>query len=453
MLLTSSPGQRKGQALLLVTTAIVPMIALVGLVADVGYMYYIKNSAQAAADSAALAAVYRYQRTIAGKATSCASYSWICLSDWSCPATLTSASNPTETACLYAKQNGFDPADAKKSVSITSNVTATLPTAPGVGGAAYWITVRVRQSVPQLFSAVMGNTDGTVVARASAAFNPGLGCVYALDPTAPASFTQNGSTQFKAACGVYVNSNDPAAMLGVGGATLQTSTINVVGGYDWQGTISPTPNTGVTAHPDPLAYLEAPVPCSATGGCPSADCSQHPSAVNISGNTTLFPGTYCGGIRVKNGTATFSPGTYIIVGGGVSTQDTNSHVVGNGVFFYNTYKSGSPYKAVDFNANSSVQLAASSTGDYAGVLFMQDRTCCASTMPTESFQGGATSFFEGILYMPRSLVQFAGNPTLDIAHYTVVIARRFSVQGTSTMNNDFSHLVGGNPIKQAVLVE
>ena len=84
---------------------------------------------------------------------------------------------------------------------------------------------------------------------------------------------------------------------------------------------------------------------------------------------------------------------------------------------------------------------------------MQDRGCCTSSMPTESFQGGATSFFEGILYFPNSLVQFKGNPSLDMAHYTIVVSRRFAVQGTSTMNNDYSHLVGGNPIKQVGLVE
>ena len=84
---------------------------------------------------------------------------------------------------------------------------------------------------------------------------------------------------------------------------------------------------------------------------------------------------------------------------------------------------------------------------------MQDRGCCAATMPQESFQGGATSFFEGILYFPKSLVRFAGNPTLDISHYTIVVARRFAVQGTSTMNNDYSHLSGGNPIKRIGMVE
>jgi hypothetical protein len=47
-----------------------------------------------------------------------------------------------------------------------------------------------------------------------------------------------------------------------------------------------------------------------------------------------------------------------------------------------------------------------------------------------------------------------GNPSVGVsgAHYTVVVARRFSVQGTSNMNNDFSGVSGGNP-KVAALVE
>jgi hypothetical protein len=162
---------------------------------------------------------------------------------------------------------------------------------------------------------------------------------------------------------------------------------------------------------------------------------------------------YCGGIKVKNGTATFAPGTYILVGGGISTQDSNSHIRGTGVFFYNTYNSSNSYEPIAFSANSDVQISAPTAGSYAGILLMEDRTCCTSTAPTDSFQGGATSFFEGVIYCPNSLVQFAGNASMSIAHYTIVVARRFAVQGSSTMNNDFSHLVGGNPIKSVGLVE
>ena len=448
-------GLRKhenGQVIVLVTLALVPLVGLMGLVADIGYMHYIKKSAQAAADSAALAAVYTFNRTMAGSAFDCG-IGWMCNRPaQTCPSN-PGASNPIQTACLYAKQNGFSPGTQGQNVTIESQVTPKVPTAPGVDGVGWWVTVRVSQRVPQLFSAVLGNKTGTVSARASAAVQPGLGCVYALDPAAAGSFSQNGATSFKSGCGVYVNSKHSSAMVGNGGATLEASLVNVVGGVDWQGTISPTPNTGAAPITDPLQYLVAPPPCSSTTGCSAASCADHPKTVMVTSNTTLSPGVYCGGIKVQKGTATFSPGNYIIVGGGISTQDTNAHIVGSDVFFYNTYNSSNPYTALQFSANSDVKISAPTSGTYAGVLVMQDRGCCDGSMPTESFQGGATSFFEGIIYEPKSLVQFSGNPSLDIAHYTIVIARRFAVQGTASLHNDFSKLTGGNPLKAVALVE
>ena len=156
---------------------------------------------------------------------------------------------------------------------------------------------------------------------------------------------------------------------------------------------------------------------------------------------------------MKKGTLTLSAGTYILVGGGIGTQDTNSIIRGTGVTIYNTYDSKNPYQPLSFAANSDVQLSAPTSDPYAGILAMQDRTCCASTMPTESFQGGPNAVFQGTLYFPRSLIQFAGNPSMSLVHYTIVVARQFDVLGTSTINNDYSGITGGSPIQQVGLVE
>src|SRR6185369_8793040 len=133
-------------------------------------------------------------------------------------------------------------------------------------------------------------------------------------------------------------------------------------------------------------------------------------------NEAINPGIYCAGIHIGNGTVTFNPGTYILVGGGITTQSTNSVIRGTGVTIYNTYDSTSTnpnlgYGGLDLSANSDTQLTAPTSGTYAGVLFMQDRNCC-STMPNESLRGGPNAKFEGIIYMPKSHVRFAGNPTI-----------------------------------------
>lgn len=461
----------RGQATtLMVTFAIVPMAGIVGLVTDVGYMHYVQRSAQKAADAAVFAAVSDYNATQTGSVFTCGAGSvapsWVCNSPtpYSCPGGLASVNNPVDEACLYAQQNGFNPtAGSSQSVTISSGANATssnpIPTASGVNNGAWWITARVTQRVPNFFSAVLGNTSGLVAARASAAIQPGLACVYALDPSAQGAYSQNGSTSFNANCGIWVDSNNPsAAMLGNGGASINASSINVVGGVSWQGSISPTPSTGVAPFPDPLRYLQPPSPCDATTGCSGANCANNSKTTVVSSNTTLTPGIYCGGIFVKSGTATFSPGNYILVGGGLGTQDTNSIIVGSNVFFYNTYDKHNAYAPISFSANSSVQLGAPDNDPpYSGILYFEDRGCC-STMQTDSFQGGSSSYFQGTIYAPSSLVQFAGNPTVSVtnpvtAKYTIVVARQYSLQGTSNMGNDFSNVAGGNPIKVVALVE
>src|SRR5437899_3348425 len=124
--------RKRGQAVLLVTVALAPMVALVGLVVDLGYMYYLKNAAQAAADSAVLAAVYSFNTSSTISAVTCGSPAWTCnKTPTQCASDLTTAANPVETACLYAKQNGFSPANSGQHVTVVSDITPTIPTAPG----------------------------------------------------------------------------------------------------------------------------------------------------------------------------------------------------------------------------------------------------------------------------------------------------------------------------------
>src|SRR5262249_57165771 len=99
---------------------------------DIGYMRYIQRSAQKAADAAVLAAVAHYKSSAAGAGFSCGSGStaptWVCNNPtpYVCPGGLTSASNPVEDACLYAQQNGFDPAtNSRQRGTINSDVNPT----------------------------------------------------------------------------------------------------------------------------------------------------------------------------------------------------------------------------------------------------------------------------------------------------------------------------------------
>jgi hypothetical protein len=193
---------------------------------------------------------------------------------------------------------------------------------------------------------------------------------------------------------------------------------------------------------DPLAALPAPtVPpgCNYTG-----------YSVSGGATVTLSPGVYCGGISVGKATVTFSPGTYILMGGGLSTQNANSHISGTGVTLYNTYNATYPYAPFNIVAASTATLTAPTTGTYAGVLIMEDRSIPANTY-TDVFGGGSSAAYTGIVYGPKSTMVFYGNASLTA--YTIVVSYRLQMVGTTAINNNYSSLPTGNPLKITALVE
>jgi|GEM_PF-1038048 len=164
------------------------MCGMMGLAVDLGWSYFVQKQAQTSADGAALAAVQEaYARMKAGG---------IVVTGFSCTGgsagtgatqvecqptapgvvcgSVTATSN-LNNGCLYAKVNGFDWASSRQKVTLQSNsyngVDPSLlpPTAPGVLNISYWVTARTVQTIPQLFSAVFNNTEGTVSAVATAA--------------------------------------------------------------------------------------------------------------------------------------------------------------------------------------------------------------------------------------------------------------------------------------------
>jgi Flp pilus assembly protein TadG len=176
--MTSKRHKRSGgQALVMVTLALMAMAGLMGLAVDLGWSYFVQKQAQAAADGAALAAVQEAVINIRNKGIAPSAFTCGSVLGITCQATPVACSSGAVTAtnlengCLYAKTNGFDysTASSRQNVTIQSNDHSTLPpTAPGVNNISYWVTVRTVQQIPQLFSAALGNTLGTVSAIATA---------------------------------------------------------------------------------------------------------------------------------------------------------------------------------------------------------------------------------------------------------------------------------------------
>ncbi len=176
---------RRGQVIVIVTLALIAMFGMIGLVVDIGWSYFVKKSSQTAADAAALAAAGEAYRA-GGPA---APYTGKCGVSIACSTTPVNCptSDTFNSGCLYAQRNGFMSGgqNGRQFVTLAANAEfppAAPPTAPGAA-TYYWVTARVGERVPQLFSAVLGNAVGTVTSRATAAIAsiPVPGILYGLN--------------------------------------------------------------------------------------------------------------------------------------------------------------------------------------------------------------------------------------------------------------------------------
>ena len=176
-----------GQAIVLVTLGLLAMCGMMGLAVDLGWSFFVHKQAQAAADAAALGATEEAIKRISGNgiiisAFTCAS-GGTGATQADCETTAINCGSVVATSnlnngCQYAKKNGFDWTTSRQNVTIQSNdgdPAHLPPTAPGVVNMVYWVTVRTVQTVPQLFSAVGGGTEGTVSAVATAAIAASIG--------------------------------------------------------------------------------------------------------------------------------------------------------------------------------------------------------------------------------------------------------------------------------------
>jgi len=100
----------------------------------------------------------------------------------------------------------------------------------------------------------------------------------------------------------------------------------------------------------PGSIVDAPLPGSrpvaGTNGCPSSALSGQgtsgaPAKLTITTTATICPGTYFGGIRLRNNAnVTMLPGAYIIIGGGFAVENAASVDGSAGVMIYNSSGNG-----------------------------------------------------------------------------------------------------------------
>jgi hypothetical protein len=428
---------RSGQALLITTLSLGVVFGAIGLSVDVGWAYYRREAAQAAADGAAMAVV-RAALINAPTGITCSAHSVWCGAAADCPSTApTTATSTFDNGCMMAAANGFTTSGGKR-VNIQANNTSSAPTVSGVS-TNYWAVVRVSDTPPSFFGRLTGfglNSTARATAAVMGGGSGGAGCIYVLDPHAADAFDAGNNNSVTTQCGIYVNSDasgSSEAMHVYGSAHVTASNgsaVDVVGSVktDNGGVITPTP-TKTSAAADPFSSLPSPTPANTcqAGNFTAWQASQY----------TPAPGTYCT-FQLGNGmSAQLTSGTYIINGGSFSVQGGSTlTATGGGVLIYLT---GGAYVNIANGAN--VTLQALSSGSYQGVLFYQDRTMTNPT--TSNFAGGSTMNLQGSLYFPNSLL------TIDNGNQTRImglVAGRVKFQGGATINVATSVAQTGLPL-------
>jgi len=220
------------------------------------------------------------------------------------------------------------------------------------------VKVDLEADVPGFFTEFLSSSTNKVAASATAkVIRDNIYCMMALNPTASQAFDGNGSAIVQGLdCSIYVGSSATDALSNSG--TITADDICVVGGYTGTGYSVP-PQTGCPAASDPFAYLSIPV----------ADAICDYTNLNLNTSTTLFPGNYCGGLRVS-GSGTIidlAPGTYFMNNGDLKVSGSGS-VQGTDVVFV---LSGSA--SIDISGTGFVSTTPPTSGPLEGFSVVQDR--------------------------------------------------------------------------------
>jgi hypothetical protein len=431
----------RGQAAVLMTVTMIPLMGLLGLVIDIGWAYWRKEACKTAAEAAAFAS--------AMAASTAANFNCKPAGALPCPSSQPCPPNPDKppgdnigNACLYARQNGFVNS-GKQSVTISANTTG-IPVA-GVSP-SYWVSATVSESIPQLFSAVLGNRWAKVRARGTAAIfqGPAGACIYSLDPTGNSALDFVGNSTVESSCGVYVNSNSGSAMTIGGNATLNASTIRIVGNYSTHGhpVLNPDPpSTGQALTPDPFASVPAPnYPdrCDSTSGIPNGSFS-----MPADGYYVVCDGGFG---MTGNPNVTLPAGTYVLKGGSIDLHNGTLRATG-GVTFYLTGN----FSGVTINGNVDLDLSAPTSGPLRGLLFYQDRSLPVGAFSSK-INGTSNTILNGSLYFPTTRIEYSGGSDTT-ASYTALIAWDISFKGNSYLTADLNGGHTGLGVPKVALVE
>jgi len=252
-------------------------------------------------------------------------------------------------------------------------------------------------------------------------------CVMTLNNSSRGSLTFEKNAKLNTPhCSVQVNSSDNNALIASGNYVPSAKRICVHGGVN--GNSGPNTQANCSALEDPYAHVRVPKFSGDTAECnygPLEDLAvnaistiglslfagfQSPGTVmtpNVDDaldqfNTSFavgevdgvrYPGVYCGGMHFYDSSVTLMPGTYYMQDGPL-TFGAGSEVVGEGVTFVFSGEGSYLYTYDD----AAIKFSAPKRGDYAGLIFFQDRNSSADA--SSIIKGNANIKLIGTAYFP-----------------------------------------------------
>jgi hypothetical protein len=311
--------------------------------------------------------------------------------------------------------------DVARRVSYT--VTTTI-------GAKNQVTVAIDGSRPSFFGNLLPPGGWAIHVRSTAA---ALGqvplCVLSTGAGNGNVINLSGSSQATAnGCMVQSDSNVTVT----GGARLAAGMVQSTGAAT--GNISPAPQVGAPAIPDPFASMNITVPLPL--------CSPLDLLVTV-GAQVLAPGVHCGNITVQNGaTLTLLPGEHYFLKGQLTMQQTSTL---NGTDVVLIFDSNSQFQ---FDDSSQVNLSGRLTGPYAGFVIATTRT---NTKTFGISSSGARTLL-GTIYIPKATLQVTGtgNSIADQSAWTVVVAQSIQLTGSANLVINSNYASSNVPVPMGV---
>ncbi len=297
------------------------------------------------------------------------------------------------------------------------------------------VNVTLQQDAQSFLAKAVSATPAHVLVTAQASILPGTDdfCILSLEDTELGSLTTSGTVDLEMPdCGIAVNSSSDSAFKVNGNVTINVDTISIVGGLSvsgGSGTVTYNDlNENAAPIRDPYANFE---PVMGTS------CNYNNTSISGGGTKHLYPGVYCGGLRIRgNNNVIMHPGVYTFKGGAVDIAGGGT-LTGTNVSLILT-NSGSNYATLSITGNRVVNLSAPAEGsDNAGMLVWQDPG--APSGGVNSILGTADIILDGVLYFPEQELNLGGNSTEVSDTCTKVVARTVILHGNPFLGNDCSN--------------